>query len=418
MVIKRIFGRRWVRCLGLVGIAAGGYVAGLTINPLKAQQTGAAPAPASDKRVVAYIYGNLPVTREELGDFLINRGGHEKLELLVNRRIIEVEAARYNISVTAQEVQAALNENIESMNITMKDFTDRVLPRYHKTLYEWMEDVVKPRLLLGKMCHVRIKITDDDIKRSFENEYGEQRQPKIIIWKKEDGGERRAIKDWDEARKGDAEFDAIAKSQFTPALASGGGLIAPLGKYPDVEDDTCTKELYKLKNVGDITGLLETPAGIMCMKLHAIIPPRPPICKITDQSLAAMKAANLPEAVLTKLLKMKDKEFSRLDAEKELANVLTKEEVQQTKDFIVFHTADMAISYAKMRPAIEHKAYDKKLSAEIPKFFTELKARAQPNLLLKGPPTTNELIEAARQEIQEIQQTGGIQPGSTPPRKP
>jgi len=121
---------------------------------------------------------------------------------------------------------------------------------------------------------------------------------------------------------------------------------------------------------------------------------------------------------LTKLLKMKDKEFSRADAEKELANVLTKEEVQQTKDFIVFHTGNMEISYAKMRPVIEREAYDKKLTAEIPKFFTELKARAQPNLLLKGPPTTNELIEAARQEIQEIQQTGGIQPGSMPPRKP
>jgi hypothetical protein len=416
MVIKRIFGRHWLKCLGMVGIAAGGYLAGLTINPLAAQQPGPAPAPSSDKRVVAYIYGNIPVTREELGDFLINRGGHEKLELLVNRRIIEVEAARFNITVTAQEVQAALQENIASMNITMKDFTDRVLPHYHKTLYEWMEDVVKPRLLLGKMCHDRIKINEDDTKRTFENKHGDKRQPKIICWNKED--ERRAIKEWDEARKGDAEFDAIAKRQATPALASGGGLIAPLGKYPDVEDDTCTKELYKLKNVGDITGLIETPAGIMCMKLFKIWPPEPPFCKVTDQALATMKAKNLPEAVLAKLVKMKDKEFSRADAEKELANVLTKEEVQQTKDFIVFHTGDMAISYARLKPAIEREAYDKKLSLEIPKFFNELKARAQPNLLLKGPPTTSELIEAARQEVQELQQTGGIQPGNTPPRKP
>jgi hypothetical protein len=278
-----------------------------------------------------------------------------------------------------------------------------------------MEDVVKPRLLLGKMCHDRIKISEDDIKRAFENKCGEKRQPKIICWKKED--ERTAIKQWDEARKGDAEFDAIAKAQFTPALAAGGGLIAPIGPFPDVDDETCTKELYKLKKVGDITGLIQTPAGIMCMKLHAITPPEAPFCKVTDQSLAAMKTANLPDAVLTKLNPLKNKELSRAELEKELAKVLTNEEVQQTKDFITFHTGDLALSYSKLRPSIEHEVYDKKLTAEIPKFFTELKARAQPNLLLKGPTTSNEILEAARQEIQEIQQTGGTQPGSTPPRK-
>ena len=38
-----------------------------------------------DKGVVACIYGNVPVTREELGEFLIARGGYEKVELVVNK---------------------------------------------------------------------------------------------------------------------------------------------------------------------------------------------------------------------------------------------------------------------------------------------------------------------------------------------
>src|SRR5260370_34641566 len=49
----------------------------------------ASTAPASDysQRVVAYIHGNIPVTREELGEFLIARQGASKVELLVNRRL-------------------------------------------------------------------------------------------------------------------------------------------------------------------------------------------------------------------------------------------------------------------------------------------------------------------------------------------
>ena len=35
--------------------------------------------------VVAYLHGNQPVTREELGEFLIARFGSEKVEFLVNR---------------------------------------------------------------------------------------------------------------------------------------------------------------------------------------------------------------------------------------------------------------------------------------------------------------------------------------------
>src|SRR5579872_380407 len=200
MRLKAILSRRWVRCLVVVGIAAGGYVAGLSMDRVTAQQPGQAPLPAADKRIVAYIYGNMPVTREELGDFLINRGGHEKLELLVNKRIIEIEAARRNITITPQEVDATLQSDVRELNITIDDFVKHVLPRYNKSLYEWTEDVIKPKLLLGKMCHDRVKITEDDIRKVYENKFGETRQPKIICWGKED--EKLAIKQWDQARKG------------------------------------------------------------------------------------------------------------------------------------------------------------------------------------------------------------------------
>src|SRR5438874_2664672 len=109
-------GRKLLRGLAFASVAGAGYVFGITSEPVSAQpqpapgalpavQPGGAvrpgapaaqpsplPVPEPDKRVVAYLYGNVPVTREELGDFLIARGGHEKLELLLNKKIIEIEA--------------------------------------------------------------------------------------------------------------------------------------------------------------------------------------------------------------------------------------------------------------------------------------------------------------------------------------
>ena len=53
--------------------------------------TTTSPSAASDysKRVVAFLNDNDVVTRQQLGEYLIDRYGAEKLELLINRRIIE-----------------------------------------------------------------------------------------------------------------------------------------------------------------------------------------------------------------------------------------------------------------------------------------------------------------------------------------
>src|SRR5262245_54535338 len=168
--------RQLARGLALAGVAGVGYVFGITSDRLSAQpasppgtlppamqpQPKTQPQPQlqpPDRRTVAFIYGSVPVTREELGDFLIARGGHEKLELLVNKKIIEVEAARRNITVTPIEVRAGLEEDVRGLGISKDDFVKNILPRYGKTLYEWTEDVIKPRLLLTKMCKDRVKVT-------------------------------------------------------------------------------------------------------------------------------------------------------------------------------------------------------------------------------------------------------------------
>ncbi|MCI0702161.1 MAG: peptidylprolyl isomerase [Planctomycetia bacterium] len=285
--------RQFARGLALAGVAGIGYVFGITSDRLSAQPTQPAklpmtvlpqpvarpqpqpatqPQPAADRRTVAYIYGGVSVTREELGDFLIARGGYEKLELLVNKKIIEVEAARRNITVTPIEVRAGLEEDVRGLRIKKEDFVKHILPRYGKTLYEWTEDVIKPRLLLTKMCQDRVKVTEEDLKKAFENRYGERRQAKIICWSAEDF--RAAQSQWAEASKGDVEFDSIARTQADKTLAAACGLVKPVGRHSDNPDSPVEKTLFNLK-VGELSQIFKVEAGFMCIKCVAIIPPDP-----------------------------------------------------------------------------------------------------------------------------------------------
>lgn len=230
-----------------------------------------------DSKVLAVVYGNIAITREDLGDFLIVRGGFEKLELLVNRRIIEREAAKRGVTVTPEELEKAKQDYVDKLgieNVKIADFVKHVLPKRNMTETTWVEDVIKPELLMAKMCRERVKVNAEDLQKAFETKYGEKRDARIILWRRDEA--RIALKQWDEARKSDKDFDRIARSQFDPNLASGGGRVEPIGRYPDADDPKIAETVFSLKD-GEVSQLFETPAGIICVKCVGRVPPVPEI---------------------------------------------------------------------------------------------------------------------------------------------
>src|SRR5262245_26794605 len=230
--------RSWKGPLALAGIGAVGFAIG-TWNglptPVAAQTPsgpvigagGARPADYSE-RIVAKIYDNVNVTRQELGEFLIARYGYEKVELLVNRRIIEQGAKLRGVTVTDAEVEASLDEDIKPMNIDRATFLKHVLKQRHQNLYEYKEDVIRPALMLKKMCQSEIKVEEEELKRAFESKYGERVACRLITWPEDQF--RSAQRLWPEIRGSEAKFEEVAAQQHNPQLASVGGRIDPIAK--------------------------------------------------------------------------------------------------------------------------------------------------------------------------------------------
>ncbi len=266
-----------------------------------------------DPNVLAVLYGNVPVTRTDLGEFLIARGGYEKLESLVSLRIVHAEAAKRNLTASPEEIEATLADNLKAINIEKADFVKTILPKAKKTLEEYVEDEIRPTILLRKMCKDKVRVTDDDLKKAFERHFGEKREAKIIMW--QPGQFRQAQRDWQQARQGDAQFDQVARAQFDPNLASAAGRIAPIGRNGDAPNPAIEDTVFKLK-VGELSHLFPTPAGILCIKCTGVIPPqagvdlakvRPALEKeVADRKLAqevaatfaALKAAASPNLIL------------------------------------------------------------------------------------------------------------------------
>ncbi|HXG11710.1 MAG TPA: peptidylprolyl isomerase [Gemmataceae bacterium] len=227
------------------------------------------PSPEYTRNVVAYIYGTVPITREELGEYLIARLGAERLEPLVNKRIIEYHCQRQGITVSPAEIEADLAETLASLKVDLKTFVNQILKARGKTLYEWKEDVIRPKLLMHKLCRDRVRVEEEDILKGFEAYYGEKVKVQMILWPKEE--HHIALKMWDEIRKDEKAFDRAARSQASAQLARVGGMIDPFGRYT-----TGSPELEKVAfslEPGEVSPIIGTKEGYVVIKLLERIPP-------------------------------------------------------------------------------------------------------------------------------------------------
>lgn len=261
--------------MGAVGLALGTWRG--ESQQAAAQQPVGPVIPAStltpsdySQRAVAQVYGNVMVSREELGEFLIARYGYANLELFVNRRIIEHACKLSGVVVSDAEVEAKLDEDLKPMNLDRVTFVKHYLKQNNKTLYEWKEDVLRPQLMLTKLCKAQIKVEEEDLRKAFESTFGEKVQCRIIIWKKEE--ERQALQMHAKIRESEAEFAGAAAQQYIPALAARGGMFDPLGKGMAEKSDI-ERIAFRLQP-GQVSELfLIEGQGIAVLKCDGRIPP-------------------------------------------------------------------------------------------------------------------------------------------------
>ncbi len=213
------------------------------------------------RRDVAYIYDNIPITREELGEYLIARFGQERIEFLINRRLVEMQCQAKNIYVTDAEVDMQFRDELKGFgtNMTAQDFANQVLKRFNKSLYEWKEDVIRPKLLLAKLCRPMVQVTEQDLVKAFEARYGPKVQCRMIAFAKDN---RKMAEIWTKVSQSETEFANEAKIQYLANLASKGGEIPPINKHfgNDVHAAKIEKAAFELKP-GQVTPLMEMPDG-------------------------------------------------------------------------------------------------------------------------------------------------------------
>lgn len=323
----------------------------------------AAPAPAAQEpppatpseytqRVVAYVYGTTPVTREQLGEYLIARLGEFKINALVNRRILEEACAARGLTVTDAEVDAQLSADLTALKVNRREFLDNYLRRRQMSLFEWREDVLRPKLMTTKLLRDQVRPSEQDLRKAFESYYGEKVVCQAIFWTKEKHQEALAV--YDKIRQSAEEFDRQARLQPDGRLAAVAGLMEPFGRY-GLGDDLIESETFKLRE-GELTPLLRSPGTARPSDDHSFV-----VLKLVRR---------IP--------------------------------------------ADKVTKFEDVRAMLEKEVIDRQIQALTPETLAKLRQEANPQILLKAENEKGEGGELVREQLGRSQQPVAMIRGNVP----
>jgi parvulin-like peptidyl-prolyl isomerase len=208
---------------------------------------------------IAATVDNAQITIRELSEECIARYGLEVLTGEINRSLLQQHLKARKLEVTDADLQAEIVRAAETNGYTLADgsadvdqWLTHVLETEGATVDLYVRDAVWPSVALKKLVDSRVSITEEDVQKGFEANYGERVEVLAIVMQ----NQRIAQRVWQMATESPTEehFGELA-SQYSeePASKANFGRVPPIARHsgrPQLED-----EAFRLQE-GEISGLI------------------------------------------------------------------------------------------------------------------------------------------------------------------
>jgi parvulin-like peptidyl-prolyl isomerase len=266
------------------------------------------PAKQQQMPNVAATINGKPISLAQLADECVTRHGSEVLDGEINRKILQQEMNRKKVVVSEQDIDAEVARAAEAYGFVKPDGTPDI-DKWLKSVTEqpgatvdlYVRDAVWPSVALKKLVGSKVEVTDEDMRKAFESNYGERVEVLAIVV----SDNRQAQKVWDLARNNntDAFFAELAQQySVEPASRGNGGKVPPIRRHggsPLVED-----EAFKLK-AGELSGIVAVDGQFIIMRCQGRTRP-------VQSDFNAVKSELIKDIQEKKVRLQMTREFDRL----------------------------------------------------------------------------------------------------------
>lgn len=192
-------------------------------------------------KVVAVVNGQT-ISREQLGDACLRRYGSVVLDNLLNKHLILQACAAKGIQVTQADVNDEITRVSQKFGLTTTLFLQALHEERDITPEQYASEIVWPMLALRALAADKIQVSNEEIERVIQSEYGPKVQVRMIAVTQGDNAQQLHA----QATAKPEQFRRLAKEHSDDAVsASVEGLLPPIRHYSG--DDQLERIAFQLR---------------------------------------------------------------------------------------------------------------------------------------------------------------------------
>ena len=186
---------------------------------------------------IAATVNGRQITMRQLSEECITRHGTEVLDGEINRKLLTQALKAANATVTERDLDVEIARAAETYGYLKKDgspdvhaWLAKVVKDEDATVELYVRDAVWPSVALKKLVAARVEITEEDIDKAYEANYGARVEALVIVL----DNHRRAQEVWEMARSDstDEHFGKLAQEySIEPISKANFGKVPPIRRY-------------------------------------------------------------------------------------------------------------------------------------------------------------------------------------------
>ncbi len=288
-----------------------------------APSTANTPTNPSGPVIVATVNGQT-ISRDELAKLCIQRSGQEVLDSVLNKYLIQQACQAQQIKISQKDVDDEIGRIATKFNLTTSMYLKLIEDQRDILPEQYAADVVWPMLALRALARDKATVTQQDIDKAYQAEFG----PKIQVRMLAIADEKKARDLWQQAKAKPESFKTLAKQHSEdPASASVEGLLPPIRRYGG--DDPIENVAFSLQpnEISDVFAVANMFLCLQCVRqINANAPSPNQIAEIQKgirQELEDVKLRELAETIFATLREQSSlvKVFGNAELEKQYPGV-------------------------------------------------------------------------------------------------